>query len=385
MANQKNQGKQKGQTKQNDTAFLNNKISRLQFFFLIVQTQIGVGVISLPYNLQQVAKQDGWISLIGASLVVQLIMFLYWLLLKNTPGQHLFISLEKIFGKWIGKTSTLFYSFYFIAVGALILILYTRVINLWMLINTPKWVLMFLMVTAGLYLISGTIKVLARAYTLFSGLMIILVVSLIYGVRDSHFIFILPVGKAGIEPILKGVNEGVLSLLGFVFVLIIYPLVEGTNKEKLKTIFYTQWFVLGFYLLVVFSTFTFFGAKEILLVPEPVLYMLKAYEFSVVERLDLFFISVWVVSVTTSFTTYLYMSGKGLKHMFNSKKEMPFMIMMAIVAFILALTFGSGEQRIGQYGDVVMKFGYLFSGSLPVILLLVFFVRKKKLTGSDSK
>ncbi|GGD02844.1 germination protein [Thalassobacillus devorans] len=382
MANQKNQSKQKSQ---NDAAFLNTKITRLQFFFLIVQTQIGVGVISLPYNLQQVAKQDGWISLIGASLIVQLLLLLYWLLLKNTPKQHLFMSLEKIFGKWPGKAVTLLYCFYFIAVGALILMLYTRVINLWMLINTPKWILTTFMVTAGLYLISGNIKVLARAYTLFSGLMIILIVSLIYGVRNANFIFILPIGAAGLENILKGVNEGVLSLLGFVFILIIYPLVEGTDKEKLKIIFYTQWFILGFYLLVVFSTFTFFGAKEILLVPEPVLYMLKAYEFSVVERLDLFFISVWIVSVTTSFTTYLYMAGKGLKHMFNSNKEMHFMIMMAAISLTLALTFGRGEQLIGQYGDIVMKFGYLFSGLLPVLLLLIFLARKKKLTGSDSK
>lgn len=43
---------------------LKTKLSRRQYFFIIVQTEIGVGILSLPYDLHSKAKQDGWISLL---------------------------------------------------------------------------------------------------------------------------------------------------------------------------------------------------------------------------------------------------------------------------------------------------------------------------------
>ena len=41
-----------------------NSISVSQLFFIVLQTQIGIGVSGLPYNLFKTAHTDGWISML---------------------------------------------------------------------------------------------------------------------------------------------------------------------------------------------------------------------------------------------------------------------------------------------------------------------------------
>lgn len=60
------------------------KQTKTQLLFFIIQTQIGVGILSLPYSVFQRAKQDGWMSILLAGLVVQLLILLFWMLAKDS-------------------------------------------------------------------------------------------------------------------------------------------------------------------------------------------------------------------------------------------------------------------------------------------------------------
>ncbi|SEB15068.1 spore germination protein (amino acid permease) [Thalassobacillus cyri] len=361
------------------------KISLRQFFFLIVQTQIGVGVLTLPYDLQKAAGHDGWISLLLASLLLQIVLLFFWLLAKRFPDKDLPQYTEKILGKWAGKVTNLFFSIYFIAVAALVLVLYSRILKLWILPETPKFVVVFLMIMAGIYMVCCSVTVMARIYTLLSGLLVMLFIALLYVLTEIQIVYLLPIGKAGWTNILNGINAGVLSFLGFIIILFIYPFVQGNDKQKLKTIFFSHWFVLVFYLYTLFVTFGFFGPEEIKLVPSPVLYSLKAFEFSIVSRLDMFFLSIWVVSVSTSFTAYLFMAGTTFTRILNAKSSKHFFIWSAVL--ILAVTYipGEGKEDVEKFGSMILKFGYLFSGILPFLLFIVALLRRKRTQGSDTK
>ena len=45
-------------------------ITKFQLFFILIQSQIGVGLLSLPNAVQKTAKGDGWISTLLAGLAV---------------------------------------------------------------------------------------------------------------------------------------------------------------------------------------------------------------------------------------------------------------------------------------------------------------------------
>ncbi|WNS78618.1 GerAB/ArcD/ProY family transporter [Domibacillus sp. DTU_2020_1001157_1_SI_ALB_TIR_016] len=47
-------------------------ISNWQLFFFMLQTHVGVGILSLPYDVHQVAGKDGWLSILLAGFFMQI-------------------------------------------------------------------------------------------------------------------------------------------------------------------------------------------------------------------------------------------------------------------------------------------------------------------------
>ncbi len=83
-------------------------LGKTQLYWFFVHAQIGVGLFSLPNHIYQFAKTDGWISLLLASIVVQVVLYCLYLLHKRYPHDSIFKTCERVCGKWIGK---FFYSF----------------------------------------------------------------------------------------------------------------------------------------------------------------------------------------------------------------------------------------------------------------------------------
>ncbi|MFQ3543411.1 endospore germination permease [Halobacillus rhizosphaerae] len=353
------------------------KISRRQFFFMIIQTQIGVGILSMPYDLHKVAKQDGWMSLILGGLLLQIVLLVLWLIARSYPELNFFQIIEKAFSKWIGKFISLTFIFYFVLIAILIVLLFGRMISLWVLPSTPFWVLSILMVMICLYFLSSNLTVIARLYTFLSFLLFFLFVLMIYSIKEIRIMYILPIMADGWGPVFKGMNQAILSFFGYIVSLVLFSRVEGKPKEKLKTIFQAHWFVLFFYLFIVLVSYTFFSTDEIDLVPEPVLYMLKSYEFSILARVDLFFISIWIVSVATSLTTYLFMATVGLLTVFNSQKYRLMSIIIGFIVFVIALFLGYDMHKVEMFSKYVVHSGYVFTVGFPFLMYMVIVIRKK--------
>ncbi|UOQ43608.1 spore germination protein [Halobacillus salinarum] len=374
-------GSKKGlKTKQSPPEF-KQKLSRRQYFFMIIQTQIGVGILSMPYDLHKAAKQDGWISLIIAAVLIQAVIFILWLIGRSSPQDNFFKIMENTMTKWVGKFFSLIYVVYFLSIGVLILLLFGRMISLWVLPSTPFWVLAFLMVLICLYLNSADLLVMGRLYTALSFLLAMLLILMIYSLKEIRLVYILPIGHNGLGPIIKGSHEAILSFFGFIVSLVLFSEVEGKPKDKLKTIFQAHWFVVCFYLFIVMVSFTFFSTNEVGLVPEPVLYMLKSYEFPIVARVDLFFISIWIVSVATTFSTYLYMSSQGLLSIFHSNRKQLSRILVSLIIFSFAFFIGYDMKKIETFTTYVVNSGYFFSIGFPVLIYLCIKIRslfKKK-------
>ncbi|WP_431800379.1 GerAB/ArcD/ProY family transporter [Halobacillus andaensis] len=354
----------------------NLKLSRRQYFFLIIQSQIGVGIIALPFDLHSAAKQDGWISLLMAGMLITVLMFFIWLLAKKYPDKDYFQIQEYVLSRWGGKAFSVLYIGYFACVGILILLLYSRMISLWVLPNTPYWILSLIMVAICMYIVSGDLIIMGRLYTMFSGFLIFMVGLLLYSGKDSKLMYLFPIAADGWGGIFAGIDKGIISFLGFILALVIYSAVDGKPKDKLKTIIYAQLTVLFFYLSIVFVTFTFFSTKEVALVSEPVLYMLKSYQFPIVARIDLFFISMWMIFVTTSLSTYLYMAGLGTRRVLQ-KENNPFIILLVGALFyLLSLFIGFDIAKLEKFSDFVVKGGYIFSMGLPLLILFISLFRK---------
>lgn len=361
----------------------NNKdmITYQQFFFLLIHTQSGVGVLSLPYDMHNSVHSDGWISILLAGMLVQGILFAYLLLFRRFESQNLLEIASLLLGKKLGKVISLFYSLYFLSVGSLILVLYIRIINRWILPYTPNWIIGSLLVLAGIYLCVDGLKVLARFYTLVTPLMFILFLLISYTLKDANIYYILPIGQAGIKNIIFGSKDAFLSMLGFEVVLMTFPLVMGSNRKKFKVMSFANLFITLLYTYLIIISFIYFSPDELKIIPEPLLYMLKSYTFNVIERTDLLFLSIWIIMVFTSFGTYLFFAARCGKSLLKNAEHKKLIYYLALTSFGISLFAETNIHFAESMSRYITNVSFAFL-LFPILLLLVSYLLKKTVKGS---
>src|SRR5699024_7539059 len=354
-------------------------ITQQQLFFLVLQTQIGVGVLSLAFNVFNTAEQDGWISTLIAGVAIQVAIIIIWMMARRFPSSTIFDILPQLLGKWIGNVVNLGYLIYFIMTAALVLAINDQIIKNWVLPETPSWVISLLMTITGVYICTGSLRILARFYSFVSLLLIVLFLLTTYGLKDAEFLNLLPVGEAGGIKIITGAKEAMVSILGFELLLVIYPFVKGKSSGILKKASWANLLVTLFYTYTVVVSLAYFSPGELKLVPEPIIYMLKTFEFNVLDRVDLVFLSIWEVSVATSFMIYLFIASKGLAHFFHqSEHHNKFVPWLGGLVFISSLIPGNNELVIKAFSEYVSYLGLIFAVGLPAFLLIISYLFRKK-------
>ncbi|BCU81943.1 germination protein [Polycladomyces abyssicola] len=360
-----------------------SRITQGQLFFYIIQAQIGVGILSLPHDVHAVAKGGAWISVLIGGVVVQLTILIMWALCRRFPNLTMFEYLPKIFGKWIGGFFNFAYIFFFILMATLILVLFESLIQKWIFSLTPRWATLSLIVFTSVYLVIESLRTITRFYVLVSVLIVFIVLIALNAFTIANFTYIFPITEAGWGKIFLGANKVSVSLLGFELLLVVYPFVEGKADGKLKAASAGNAFTTLLYSLLVFIAIIVFSPMELAMIPEPIPYMLKSFSYRVVERLDLLFLSIWVVIVATSYMNYLFLASKGFGYYFHRGKHRMAVYYTAIISYILALI-PQKPDDIELLTQIASWASYAFVYGLPVLFLLISLVFRKREKGKTA-
>lgn len=354
----------------------NNNISPFQFALILIHAQIGVGMITLAIDVHNYAKSDSWISVLLAGLFIQCIILLFGLIVKRFPREHFFNVMEIVLGKWFGKTFILLYCIYFIITGSILFAKYTVILKSWMMPLTPQWVLVALIALVGIFAAKENLQVISRFFILATAVIIIFLGFLIYALKDANYTYILPVGRSGLVPILKGAYTTSLSFQGFEYMLFLAPFVLANRKQVIKTATFTNIFITFFYTFVVLTTHLFFSSNELELITEPIFYLVKSFSFNIIERPDLLFTSMWIFLVVTSTVVLFYIISLGLASLFESKRRTPYVYIATFVSFIISI-FLYGESRIKVVTNYFSKITLLITITPILFLIISYFLRRK--------
>jgi len=355
---------------------LKDQIKPLQLAFLVIETQIGVGLFMLPANVHTPAQGDAWMSVLIGGLLAQLFIVIIWCLSRRFPSRSLYDYLPTLLGKYIGKLVQFVYAAYFIFMTSFIMIRFAITIRDWVLIETPIWVVLGMITSLCIYLVRENLRKISRVFNLTFVFNIMLIIIIAFAYVHVNFLYILPVGQAGLWNILKGTHETMGVLAGYEILLIVYPAVVGSSTGKLKAVSVANMFSTFLYAFGVFTSLIVFSPPELDLMPQPLLYMVKSLTYSVIERPDLYFISLWMVSVTTSTMGYFFMASKGVSYLFqqkeNHRKVVPY---TAVVVFIISLVI-QDPRLIKSIGQIMSIVGYVIVFAIPFILLMISFLFK---------
>lgn len=353
-----------------------NQITKFQLFFLLIQSQIGVALLSLPHAVQESAKGDGWISTILAGVAVQVMLVVYWQLLKRFPTLMYTEITKKVVGSFLGKLLNVFIYMNFMLVGGLATILFIKVINLWLLPLTPGWMISLLILTACIYLAISDLKIIARFFVLATSLILILwFTSVLSWFTPKEFQYVLPIGSSGIKNILMGSNNSLLAMLGFEALLFFFPFIIENKKGVLKTVSIANLFITLFYTYFIFITLISFSTDQLTQMREPILNLLRGISYKMIDRVDLIFLSVWMVPMATSIITYLFAASKSL----NLEKKNHYrkaVVLNGGILFLITLI-PNEDTIITLFNQYVSYLSYVVVFLIPSLLLVLSILMKK--------
>ncbi|PTM56582.1 GerAB/ArcD/ProY family transporter [Desmospora activa] len=354
-----------------------NKITQGQLMFWMIQIQVEVTVLQVPYVAHIKAKQSAWIAILITGVCAQILILLIWSLCERFPSSHLFQFLPQIAGNLVGKLTGMAYSLYFLIMGSIVLMTFHVVIGKWILIKTPTWVTSFLLLIPAIYLARDHLRTIARFFVLASLLFVFLIPPILYAFKFLNLSYLLPIKTVGWKDILTGSLDVTFAFLGFETLLLLYTFVQGKGNGKLKAISAGNLFVTLLYIVMTVLALAVFSPGQLSYIPEPILFMLKGFTTPVINRLDILFLSVWYVKVFTTFTAYLYCAAYGLGHYFHRGQHTKAVPYAAAVCYVLSLI--PSDPSMHEYILTgAIRLSFLFTMGFPLLFLLLSILFKRK-------
>ncbi|TCT17247.1 spore germination protein (amino acid permease) [Melghiribacillus thermohalophilus] len=358
-----------------------SEITNFQFVVLITGAQIGIGILTLPADVAEVADTSGWISVIigwaltaVASIVIVKVMSYY-------PDSTIIDVFPKLFGKYIGGLFIIGWLLY--ALFAAGLVFYTSIflIQIWILPHMPLYGLSILFSFPGYLVARHSVRVLGRYAEVVFFLTLWMFVFSFFLFENIYPSYLLPIIKDGWIPILQATHTVVLSFIGFEITFMLYPYLQD-KTFAIKGVLIANSLTLGFYLFILFLCFIFFSPYEITSYKWPTLNLLKVIELPFIERLEILFLSFYLLTLSTTGIPYFYIAAVSLAKLFGKQEhKIPTIVLfsfMVIISFFYSPAEKQLEQLITFWGNSAIGISYIFPVVLLVVVYIIHKVRKRK-------
>jgi spore germination protein KB len=113
----------------------NHEITSKQMQAIFILFWAGSAVVT---GINPDAKQDSWISILFAGIMILPLLALYVRIIKLYPGLNLFEIVFKIFGNIFGRIISSFFVLYFIHLGGMVTIVFTSFVQILNMPETPE-------------------------------------------------------------------------------------------------------------------------------------------------------------------------------------------------------------------------------------------------------
>jgi spore germination protein (amino acid permease) len=360
------------------------KISINQLICLVILTQVGVSVLKVPFDEARYSGYDSWMSLLIGGVVAQAVILIIYQLGKRYADQPLPQYISAIVGKPLGSVLNFLLAAYCAQSSLMVIISYSDVINRWVLFETPWFVLIGVSTMIAAYIASSSLRSMA-AITQMIMLMFLIcfVIVFISGMGQGDWRHFLPVGTHGFGPIIKGALPASWLYAGYELLLYAFPFVKCRKmKEIVIAMSVANGFTTFFYVLISVIVTYNFSESQLNSIPEPMVFILRKFNWPVVQSLDILFMTIWLSVTTVTVYVYLFLSARYLA--FVSGKETrkhPLLVwILAIVCFAVGL-WGSDRQWIFRFSDYHNKATVIIIAIVPTFLLLASLARGKAAGG----
>lgn len=343
------------------------KINPGQFQILVITFTIGTAILHAPSLLAKAAKQDAWIASALAVFTSLLFLYLYNQLVSLHPSVAFVEMNEIIFGKWLGKITSLLFLFYvfhilgggFRGIGDFFA---TQV-----MIETPPFIIITMVVLTSLVGVRLGLEVISRtALTFFPWIVILLLMLFLLLIPELKFENVQPILEGGPKPVLKGAYIDLsMPYLQLAILLMIAPFV--TENSNMKKAFYKGILIGGTILtILVMYSILILGADSTARQSYATYVLGKKISIGdFLERIEVIVAIIWILTIYFKLTISYYVLAIGCAQVFGLRnyKILTFPLALLIITF-----------SIFMHRDVVHVSNYIAKGLPPYSITICFFL-----------
>ncbi|MXQ52187.1 GerAB/ArcD/ProY family transporter [Shimazuella alba] len=341
-------------------------LSFSQYVFLIYKTQIGVGVLTLPHDLFVISGSDGWIAIIIGWMISTIVSFLIINTLEKNPDETLFDLLPRYFGKWLGKIILVCWILYALFAASYSFMYTVYLIKVWVLPNTNP-VLIGLLFIIPIYQITRLGLPMISRYAEFTFLITIWMYPIILiTAQEGIWLNLMPIARDGFLPILKSTPVTALSFLGFEMAFVLYPRLQN-KKKAFKGILLANTMTAIVLIMVTVLSYIRLSETELAFAVWPTLDLIKLVHFPFLERLEIIFISAYIIILFMSVIPYLHMALIGSSNLFQRSIKKP-LLPVILTIWVGGLFFPIiGFQPVISIKKMLSTSGLIFAFLFPVV------------------
>jgi spore germination protein (amino acid permease) len=361
------------------------KISIGSLVCLIILTQIGAHILKIPYQESLHSGYDSWISILLGGVIAQGIILIIYQLGKRYDDKPLPSYIFEITGKPLGRLLNLLFAAYCVENSLIVIVSYSDVLNRWVLFETPWFVLIGVSTMIAAYTASSNLRSLTKITKLIMIMFLIgMMIIFVSGMGRGDFRNFLPIGSHGIVSIIRDAIPTLWAYSGFELLLYVFPFVSCYKKKDIfVAVSVANGFTTMIYVLVAVIVTYNYSESQIKVIPEPMVFILRKFNWPVVQSLDIVFMTIWLSVTTVTVFVYLFLGARYLA--FVSGKEIrkhSFIVwILAIVCFVVGL-WGSDKQWLLRLSNFHNNYPTWFIiAFVPTILLLTSIVRRKVAKG----
>ena len=362
------------------------EVTTVQAATILISTIIGVGVLPLPlFAVRAGEKGAPFITLLGITIAAFGLFIVTKLGIRYSDKSIITYS-EEILGKWLGRFFSLFVIMFFAILTALAAREFGAVVITAVLLETPLEVTVLVMLLLAAISARNTMNTFAYIHNFYIPIIlapVLIIVAL--SLKNANFLNVRPFLSSNIEDSFFGALTIAALFQGSFIMTLIIPSMKNP-KSAMKASWWAIFISGGLYLLLVLATVAIFGVEEIKRLYWPTLELARTTSLpgNVLQRLDVIFISVWVIAVfTTIFATY-FLTIHSVKQLFRLQDHKMLAYFMLPFIFILAMV----PQNIVQLYDVIKvagRAGLLVTIIYPAVLFMIDVLKSKRRKKGESK
>lgn len=352
----------------------NGKISKWQFIFLIVFTQVGLAILMEPAVVAERAGKGSVVALLLALAAAFVLLPVHIALMRAYPGRDLAGILTGILGKWAGK-SVLFALLLCcpLFIACFVVRSMTDFVKWAFLPNTPETLIAALFMLSILFFArSGVVAAAHLAQLMFWPITLLIAMMLVLVMPTADVANMVPLFDVGAKPIVMAA----LLVLVFPFMetllfLMFVPYVD--DPASIASALRTGLLISGIMLVATtLMTILVLGSELVSISLFPAYLLSKKISIgNFLERLEVFMAIIWFATLFFRAAVMFLITCLGLAKVFNLPTHKSMAAPLSFVVIGLSTIIVRNTQDYSGTAAIWQYYGFICLCCLPLLLLLI--------------